>query len=80
MGPAVTGQIALGLLDLGSISQGFVSTGQGACAHCCPAGPWDNLEQPGLLSTTTCFPSGVLFWCPQSWLCSVFQWLAEDAP
>lgn len=47
MGPAVTGQIALGLLDLGSISQGFVSTGQGACARCCPAGTWDNLEQPG---------------------------------
>lgn len=28
----------------------------------------------------TCFPSGVLFWCPQSWLCSVFQGFAGDAP
>lgn len=33
----------LGLLDLGSISQSFVSAGQGVCAHCCPGTTWNNL-------------------------------------
>lgn len=68
--PTVTRQIALGLLNLGSISKGFIST-QTDCSHFVP--PCWALTPWFALNLFPAFLPVVLLWCLQRRLCSVFQ-------